>query len=298
MLAEKKGYSSLYVLCTVAHGGKIYSGETVASYFFAISHDDEWTSILCGRSVVVSLLTYLYQNSIPQTYSTQVIHADWILHCVAHLFRVPVAGYVLDGAISSSCVSESALYLPCHATDLSRKMDLMKSFPQMTLMQDHLSKITFILHKGYLDPGCFGVCHQHLPAFRRTSSSESVRGIETIPADCIVNQETASRDVHVNDGFSTPRLLQGKGYLISQSQQDTTLQLSNIIIAMRSQPIYSSQRTIPHPLAITFLPFLKLCQVIPLMRHHCMMLRKITRYTIRLWDSTVPMNVFLHVLSL
>lgn len=30
-----------------------------------------------------------------------MIHVDWILHCVAHSFRVPVVGYILDGAITS-----------------------------------------------------------------------------------------------------------------------------------------------------------------------------------------------------
>ncbi|KAG1735931.1 uncharacterized protein EDB91DRAFT_1143591 [Suillus paluster] len=63
----------------LAHGGRIHSGETgaVASYFFAASREDEWTSILCRRSVVV-------------------IHMGWILHCVANSFRVPVAQYILD----------------------------------------------------------------------------------------------------------------------------------------------------------------------------------------------------------
>lgn len=68
----------------MAYGGRIHPGGTnaVASYFFAVSREDEWTSILCRRSVVV-------------------IHVDWILHCVAHSFRVPVVGYVLDGTITS-----------------------------------------------------------------------------------------------------------------------------------------------------------------------------------------------------
>ncbi|KAG2143829.1 uncharacterized protein EDB93DRAFT_1329426 [Suillus bovinus] len=63
----------------LTHGGRIYSGRTgaAASYFFAVSREDEWTSILCRRSVVV-------------------IHVGWILHCVAHSFRVPVVGYILD----------------------------------------------------------------------------------------------------------------------------------------------------------------------------------------------------------
>ncbi|KAG1874472.1 hypothetical protein F4604DRAFT_745856 [Suillus subluteus] len=63
----------------LTHGGRIYPGgtSTVASYFFAVSREDEWTSILCRRSVVV-------------------IHVGWILHCVAHSFRVPIVGYILD----------------------------------------------------------------------------------------------------------------------------------------------------------------------------------------------------------
>ncbi|KAG2137684.1 hypothetical protein BD769DRAFT_282618 [Suillus cothurnatus] len=63
----------------LTHGGTVYPGGTsaVASYFFAVSREDEWTSILCRRSVVV-------------------IHVGWILHCVAHSFRVPVVGYILD----------------------------------------------------------------------------------------------------------------------------------------------------------------------------------------------------------
>ncbi|KAG2754904.1 hypothetical protein P692DRAFT_201126649 [Suillus brevipes Sb2] len=40
----------------LAHGGRIYAGGTsaVASYYFAVSREDEWTSILCGKSVVTS----------------------------------------------------------------------------------------------------------------------------------------------------------------------------------------------------------------------------------------------------
>jgi hypothetical protein len=30
-----------------------------------------------------------------------VIHVGWILHCVAHSFRVPVVGYILDGTTTS-----------------------------------------------------------------------------------------------------------------------------------------------------------------------------------------------------
>ncbi|KAG1739009.1 hypothetical protein EDB19DRAFT_1909053 [Suillus lakei] len=86
------------------HGGRIYSGGTsaVASYFFAVSREDEWTSILCRRSVVV-------------------IHVGWILHCVAHEFRVPVVEYILDGTITSHAafLALQALYLLCDTTNFS-----------------------------------------------------------------------------------------------------------------------------------------------------------------------------------
>ncbi|KAG1774194.1 hypothetical protein EV702DRAFT_551160 [Suillus placidus] len=83
----------------LAHGGRIYPGGTsaVASYFFAVSREDEWTSILCRKSVVV-------------------MHAGWILHCVAHSFRVPVVGYILDGTIKSHAASLSVKHSTYHGT--------------------------------------------------------------------------------------------------------------------------------------------------------------------------------------
>ncbi|KAG1812838.1 uncharacterized protein BJ212DRAFT_435291 [Suillus subaureus] len=83
----------------LTHGGRIFPGGTsaVASYFFAVSREDEWTSILCRRSVVV-------------------IHVGWILHCVAHSFRVPVVGYILDGMITSHAAFLAVKYSTYHGT--------------------------------------------------------------------------------------------------------------------------------------------------------------------------------------
>ncbi|KAG1860529.1 hypothetical protein C8R48DRAFT_713025 [Suillus tomentosus] len=119
----------------LTHGGRIYSGGTsaAASYFFAVSREDEWTSILCRRSIVV-------------------IHASWILHCVAHSFRVPIVGYVLDGTITTShavFLDRQTLYLLWHPTNFSAYLifpchisyhsGISCTFPQMALMLDHLS---------------------------------------------------------------------------------------------------------------------------------------------------------------
>lgn len=177
-----------------------------------------------------------------------MIHAGWILHCVAHSFRVPVVGYILDGAITSHAAFlavkhatypgtiDLLTYLISPLPHLTPPQDLMYSL-QMTLMLGHLlaaweCKVPFpprwcpLDIDRYLALWRHRVSQIHLYSSHRTfSRSENARETASpTPTHCIVNQETVSRSVHVNViSFSwNYQLLQPKVYPTSRSQKGKT----------------------------------------------------------------------------
>jgi hypothetical protein len=70
------------------------------------------------------------------------MHAGWILHCVAHSFRVPVVGYILDGAIASHAAVLAVNHPTYHGTtDLPTY--LISPLPHLTPPQD----LMYSLHR-------------------------------------------------------------------------------------------------------------------------------------------------------